>query len=388
MSSSKDKGSKKNKKAIGSNFWFWSPRFWSGMNASAWASLLKRNGFQINLPCVGLATSVSIFSGINSAFGLGQRLIYGKQIEQSTLEQDPIFIIGHWRSGTTLLHELLVLDDRYTYPDTYAAFAPDHFLISAWLFKPMLWLLLPSRRPMDNMLTGWRLPQEDEFAMCNLGARSPYLTMAFPNRPPQDQEYLDMDGVPAEALQQWKNLLLYFIKAVSLRSHKPVVLKSPPHTARLRVLLELFPRAKFVHIVRDPYAVFSSTVNLWKRLYKTQGLQVPKFEGLEEQVFSTFERMYAAFERDRGLVPAGQLCEVRYEDLVASPIEQMATIYEQVGLGEFEAVRPKLEAYFAQKADYKTNRYELEPEMAAEVARRWSGYIERYGYSKDVECAK
>ena len=47
------------------------------------------------------------------------------------------------------------------------------------------------------MAAGWDRPQEDEFALCNMGVRSPYLTIAFPNHPPQDQDYLDFRGVPA-----------------------------------------------------------------------------------------------------------------------------------------------------------------------------------------------
>ena len=89
-------------------------------------------------------------------------------------------MIGHWRSGTTLLHELLVRDPRHTYPDTYACFAPNHFLVSGWWMKPCLKVLLPSQRPIDNMPAGWDHPQEDEFALCNMGVPSPYLTIIFP----------------------------------------------------------------------------------------------------------------------------------------------------------------------------------------------------------------
>ena len=118
------------------------------------------------------------------------------------------------------------------------------------------------------------------------------------------------------------------------------MLKSPPHTCRIRVLLEMFPKAKFVHIVRDPYVIFPSTVNLWKRLYRDEGLQVPTYEGLEEHVFTTFTRMYDAFDRDRDLIGPGQFCEVRYEELVADPMEQMRRVYEELELGDFESVRP------------------------------------------------
>ena len=131
------------------------------------------------------------------SFGSCNSLLFGRKIERTEIEDDPIFVIGHWRSGTTLLHELLVLDPRHTFPDTYACFSPNHFLVSGWWMKPCLKILLPARRPMDNMVAGWDHPQEDEFALCNMGVPSPYLTNVFPNRPPQYQEYLDMRGVPA-----------------------------------------------------------------------------------------------------------------------------------------------------------------------------------------------
>ena len=133
---------------------------------------------------------------------------------------------------------------------------------------------------MDNMAAGWNHPQEDEFALCNMGARSPYLTIVFPNRPPQDQEYLDLERVSPEGLRRWKAKLRWFLQCITLRNPKRIVLKSPPHTCRVKVLLEMFPKAKFVHIVRDPYVIFPSTVNLWKRLYRDEGLQMPNLRGL------------------------------------------------------------------------------------------------------------
>ena len=68
-----------------------------------------------------------------------------------------------------------------------------------------------------------------------------------------------------------------------------------------------------------PVRLFPSTVNLWKRLYRDEGLQVPRYEGLEEHVFKTLTRMYETFECDRKLIGPGQFCEIRYEELVADP---------------------------------------------------------------------
>jgi omega-hydroxy-beta-dihydromenaquinone-9 sulfotransferase len=137
--------------------------------------------------------------------------------------------------------------------------------------------------------------------------------------------------------------------------------------------------------VRDPFVLFPSTINLWKTLYKTHGLQEPTFEGLEEHVFETFERMYQRFEADRELIAADRFCEVRYEDLVRDPIGNLRAIYEKLGLCEFESVLPAWQEYVAATEGYKTNRYELSPALRDEISRRWIGYIRRYGYEERMK---
>ena len=172
----------------------WIPRFWDGMCLGGWLRLLARNRFRVAPRRIAMALLIVGIGAFNFFLWLLQTAIYGRRIDRAKIEKDPIFVIGHWRSGTTMLHELLVLDSRHTFADTYACFAPNHFLVSSWWVKPLLQILLPSRRPMDNMAAGWDRPQEDEFALCNMGVPSPYLTITFPNHPPQDQEYLDMRG--------------------------------------------------------------------------------------------------------------------------------------------------------------------------------------------------
>jgi hypothetical protein len=234
---------------------------------------------------------------------------------------------------------------------------------------------------MDNMNAGWARPQEDEFALCMLGVPSPYWTIAFPNQGPAFPEYLDLEGLAPRALQRWKSAFLYFLQALSVRNPKRIVLKSPPHTCRIKVLKEMFPQAIFIHIVRNPYVVFPSTLHLWKSLYATQGFQKPTFEGLENRVFETFKQMYAKLDQTRDLVPDGQFYELCYEDLIRDPIGQMRALYEYLNLGDFEQVLPRLENYLASVAGYETNRYELSPRQRSEISRRWGTIIERYGYS-------
>jgi hypothetical protein len=314
-----------------------------------------------------------------------QKALLGRRVEHSTIEHPPVFIIGHWRSGTTYLHELLVLDDRFAYPTTYECFAPSHFLISNWLVARYMKFLLPSKRPMDNMAAGWHLPQEDEFALCNLGLGSPYKTMAFPNLPPQDVEYLDLKELSAQERARWKRGMFSFLKHVTYRKPRPIVLKSPPHTARVRTLLELFPDAKFVHIVRDPVNVYMSTVRLWRSLYQVQGLQADNGHDITDYVLSTFERMYRSFEEDRPLLNGNQYYEVRYEDLVSDPVGQIRAMYQQLNLGDFGHVRPRLEAFLEAKKDYQTNRFEPPEEIRSLVAERWGEFARKYGYAANDE---
>ncbi len=369
----------------GSKIQPWMPRIWHGMNASAWYGLLWRNRFAVSPSRWAMVFAVCVFSVFNSLMWLVQMLIYGRRIAQTEIKDDPLFIIGHWRSGTTMLHELLVLDRRHTYADTYACFAPNHFLVTRFLIPWWLKYLMPSRRPMDNMPVGWDYPQEDEFALCSMGIPSPYLKFAFPNHAPACQEYLDLRGVSPEARARWKRGLLWFLKCITLRNPKRIVLKSPPHTSRIEVLLELFPNARFVHIVRDPYAVFPSTIKTWKRFYDDHGAQVPKFEGLEEHVLASFERMYEVLEESRQLVDPSRFCEVRYEDLVKDPVSQIRELYDKLGLGGFEDVLPALEAYAARTAGYKTSRYDLPPETRDAITRRWDAFIRKYGYAAEAD---
>jgi hypothetical protein len=360
---------------------FWTPRFWNGMRLRDWWRLASRHRFDVHPTRWPMFCAVTSCALINSTLARLQHLFYSQKIDQTTIHPSPLFIIGHWRSGTTYLHELLSLDERYTSPSTYQCFVPHHFLLSQWWLSRMIWI--PSRRPMDNVKLGWKQPQEDEFAICIMGAPSPYSGLAFPNHPPEYSEYLNMAQVPAEDLRQWKETFLRFMRLVSCREPKPLLLKSPTHTGRIRVLLELFPEAKFVHIVRDPFAVIPSTFRLWQSLQLVQGLQRPKFQHLVDYVFEAFDQMYQGFESAQQQVGPQQMCTVRYERLVRDPVTEVASVYDQLQLGDFASVRPKLNQYACAAKEYQTNRHPLPPRLRDEIARRCAGFIERYGYEAD-----
>jgi hypothetical protein len=358
----------------------WAPRFWDGFGLATWMRLLARNRFRVGWRQLGLVPPITGVCAVQSALRLVQEACYGRRIRRTVIHHDPIFILGHWRTGTTLLHEFLVLDPRHAYPTNCECFEPHHFLLTEGFMTRHLGFLSPTKRPMDNMAFGWDRPQEDEFALCMLGEPSPYLTIAFPNHGPVFQEYFDLEDLPPEARARWQKTFLRFLQAVTLRKPQRLVLKSPPHTWRIKVLKEMFPRATFIHIVRNPYVVFPSTVNLWKSLYRRQGMQTPHFRGLEEHVLETFVRMHDKLEQTRGLVDEDHFYELRYEDLVRDPVRAMRALYDHLKLGDFDALLPRLENYLASISGYETNHYELKPSQRAAIEKRWGHIIERYGY--------
>jgi hypothetical protein len=359
----------------------WAPRIWEGFDFLAWLRLLVRNRFAVHWSYWYIALIITFVSLLHTLLRYVQEACYGRRLSRTPIRDQPIFIIGHWRTGTTFLHELLCLDERHAYPNTYECFDPNHFLLTESLVTSWLRFLMPSRRPMDNMAAGWERPQEDEFALCMLGQPSPYLTIAFPNHGPQYPEYLDLEGLSPRAIARWKKTYLRFLQRLTFKNAKRLVLKSPPHTCRVRVLLEMFPDARFIHIVRDPYVVFPSTVNLWKSLYRQHGLQKPTYAGLEEHVFVTFNRLYERLEQSRHLIQPSRLYELRYEDLVRDPVGVLRSVYTKLELGGLEEFLLRLEDYLAKLNGYETNRYDLSAERRAEVGRRWGAVISRYGYA-------
>ncbi|MBX9791103.1 MAG: sulfotransferase [Pirellulales bacterium] len=361
-------------------FRWWMPRLWVGMDTAGLVKLFARNRFRIAPAQLSVAAADLLYSVPHTGLKWLQQLLLGRAVARTKMAAPPLFILGHWRCGTTLLHELLILDERHTFPTTWQCVAPSAFLFTEPVMAPRLKWLLPERRVMDNMLMGWDRPQEDEFALCNLGVPSPYLTVAFPNEPAAFPEYLDLEGLSPAALDRWKLALLRFMQQITWRTPKRIVLKSPPHTARIKVLLELFPDARFVYLVRNPYKVFPSTVHLWKSLQRVHAFQRPKFAGIEEYVLETFARMHRKYEETRHLIPPENLVELRYEELVRNPLRHLESIYERLQLGEFEPIRAAAEHYLSSQQNYQTNRYELSPEMRAAISTRWRDYIERHGY--------
>jgi hypothetical protein len=240
--------------------------------------------------------------------------------------------------------------------------------------------MLPGKRPMDNMAVGWDRPQEDEFALALLGLPSPYADLAFPTRPPIYPGSLDLQGLSEASRHRWKRGFYRYLQALTLTDPRRLILKSPPHSCRIPVLLELFPDARFIHIVRNPYVLYPSTMKLWRTFRETQGLEAPSETGLSEHVFSTFNFLFDRLEEGKKLIRSDRFFELKYEDLVANPMSHLQAMYQHLGLGDFDRASPTVQNYLDANKSYERNRHELTPELKAEITRRWGDVILRYGY--------
>ena len=357
----------------------WMPKLWHGMQFFAWLRLLRKNRFRVAWHRVPMAVMVTLFSLSNSCLRAIQHLIYGSRLRRVKIAQ-PIFIIGHYRTGTTLLHELMSRDSRFTFPTTYECFSPNHFLLTEGFVTRYLGFIIPAARLQDNMHQGWSRPQEDESALLNLGAPTPYAHVAFPNHSHPYPGSEDLEQLSDRDRAHWKQTLRSFLEQVTFLRQRPIVLKSPMHTCRVRHLLEMFPQARFVYTVRDPREVIPSTLKMWKVLYQSQAFQTPNYRHLESWVLETFRNMHEAAEAARKLVPPGQFTEVRYEELIADAPAVLARVYGDLALGDLEPALPAIQRYLNSVRQYQRNRHQLTDAERAKITQAVRSYVDHHGY--------
>lgn len=353
---------------------------WHGIRFGAWMRLLLFDRPQLGWCRLGTTLSVTAFSLSNSFWAAVERLVFGPFVRRVEIDKPPIFIIGHWRSGTTLVHNILSQDPQFNYPTTYQCLFPSHFLLTEALVTKATGSLVPKKRPMDNVEAGWELPQEDEIALCILSLCSPYRLLVHQGDRPAYERYFDLKGVSERELAHWKRAFRRFLKKLTWRDGRPILLKSPSHSYRVRMLLEMFPGARFIYLMRDPYAVFDSSMHLRRVLYEQNGLAAPNFDGLKHCVFRTFEHLFETYEAEKSAIPPGQLCEVRFEELERDPIAEVERVYRELGLEGFETFRPRLVEYVHSLRGYHKNPHELDPGLMGEIYARWRAAFERYGY--------
>ena len=365
--------------------------FWMGASGSALARIVARHRFRIPWRRFPALCFDGAFAAANSLLRVPQQLLLGRRIRRCNVGDDPLFVLGHWRSGTTLMHELLALDPRFRAPTTYECFLPSHFVLTRRWVESWSGFVLPRRRPPDTMRVGWSRPQEDEFALCLRGAGSVYDLIAFPQELSLPVPSLQLECLPIRERNRWHGTWTEFLKELLYVHPGRLLLKSPTHTFRLRQLTEWFPNARFLLMVRNPYDVFASTMKLWRSLGSRYGYQkLPHDHSassssdrlpLREFVMALHETMLSRLEPFLQALPANKLLTVRYEDLVTSPMATIARVYDGLELGRFDQAEPHLRRELEERRAYRASCYELDGETKREIRRRWSASFDAFGYA-------
>jgi len=352
-----------------------------GLTVGDWAMLAVENRFAFGPSYWSRAAVVTLLSLLNSSFALVERATYGRAIAE-TEPKPPVFILGHWRSGTTHLHNLMALDPQFAAPNLFETMLPHGFLVTEDWQSPLWARFVPETRLIDNMPLGTDLPQEDEFALAILTRLSPYMGHSFPQRWSHYMRYLDFADVDAGERKRWQRELMRYVRRLSLRrAGRQIVLKSPPHTARIPLLLDVFPEARFVHIHRDPYRVFQSNLHML-----TEGLPLAKMQSgdlpaPEDFVIERYNRLHDAYFAACDSVPKDRLIEIAFSDLERDPVGTMAGLYHRLGFEGFESLQPTLESHCHDLRSYTQNRYApLEAPLRRRIAEAWHRSFEHWGY--------
>jgi hypothetical protein len=312
------------------------------------------------------------------------RWVYGKRVRNLELKEPPVFIVGHWRTGTTFLHNLLTQDPNFGYVSTLQAFAPECFLWGGHAIEPIMSRLMPETRPMDAVPFGTRVPQEEEFAICNTCPYSFYTGWYFPRRMPElFRKYVLFEGTSRQEMEEWARAYVEVVKKATLAAGgKRLVLKNPINTGRIKAILQKFPGAKFIHIHRNPYDVFPSTLKLYRGLLPWLSLQKIDEETIREYVLTFYREMMQRYIEECASVPEGSLAEVRFEDLAERPLDELSRVYAELGIQGWETARPCFETYIAAHRGHTPDRYVMSQADVDAIEDQWGFALKHWGYRR------
>lgn len=313
---------------------------------------------------------------------------YKKLLKDQPLQHDPIFILGHWRSGTTFVHNILAQDPRFAYTTTYQTVFPHYVMAMQWLFKPVMGWLMPNHRPTDNMELSPDQPQEEEFALQNMCPNTYYNFWMYPDKM---QEYCDrfltMKDATDEEIQEFKDQFLKLVK-ISIWNSRPGVenaqylSKNPPHTGKVKTLVEMFPNAKFIYLMRNPYTVFESSRSFITNTIAPLELNSIPLEQMEENILRNYSELYDAYQEQKQYIPEGNLFEIKFEDIENDAMGVMERCYQTLRLDGWESARTSIQKYVEKKKGYKKNKYEYNERTISLVNRFCKRAINEWNYEE------
>lgn len=330
--------------------------------------------------------AIWIINLINWPFRTYERLFINPRIKNLKIANPPVFIIGHWRSGTTHLHNLLCQDKQMGFVTTYQSVFPDTLFnwIGRFLFKGFTRLLIPGTRKGDNVALGTENPQEEEFA---LGDKTPVCFYYFWMFPKNIRNYFDrfvrFEGLTAAERDSWKkDYVLLVKKALKNTRRERFLSKNPPNTARIKTLLELFPDAKFIHIHRNPVEVFLSTQHFYAKMLPHLQLHVTSQEEIDNHIFEIYKSLMHDFQEQKQLIPERNFVEIAFSELERDPVSNLKVVYEKLDLKGFDEALPYFGHYQKSMESYEKNKHFISRELLEKIEQEWGFAIKLFNYQR------
>jgi omega-hydroxy-beta-dihydromenaquinone-9 sulfotransferase len=269
-----------------------------------------------------------------------------------SLQADPVFVVGLWRSGTTFMHELLAAWRDAICPTTWQCMGSASFRL-----RPPLASGTRATRPMDGFTVEAHSPQEDEFALLALGVPSVYRGFLDPRRLPELALWLDPDSWRRDSPSGWLVTWLDFLSAVADGRAGRLIVKSPAHTFRLRAIAETFPDASYVWIVRDPIEMFLSNCKMWAAMFGRYSFWNWDPEILEEFLLSAFSSAARVLTSITHVLPRRRFVVVEFSRLIERSVDVAEGVNRRLELGRWPQMRPVVLDVAARKTAYQRDTY-------------------------------
>jgi len=312
-----------------------------------------------------------------------EKIRFQKKIKSTVISEDPIFIIGFYRTATTLLHILFSKDKRLGYMSNLDIFTALFNLSFEKTSRRILEKRLPKTRPMDNIEMNVDGPQEEAYAISTTLEFAAPNAMIFPQNYDYFVKYISLDECPEKDLKRWKDTYQYFVKKTTFKHEgKQLVLKDPANSTRIKHLLAMYPNAKFIYTYRDPYPLLCSLKLLFQKLMELSALQTWDEDVIDSKFIRQLGRFYSGFLKSKHLIPPENFYTLKYEEFIANPLHYLKEIYEKFGLDDFQRVKPALQEYLDAKKNYKTNTHDITPKIIQTVNEELEDYRINHGYDR------
>ncbi len=319
-------------------------------------------------------------------FGFMQFLIFSSRINKTIVSKDPIFILGHYRCGTSYLQKLLVSDKRFGYLTYYEALFPNTNLLFGKKMQLVLqWIIkvFNIKNPFfhDSVLKLSEPDEEDDYLMNKASAFSAYWGFIFPKKWKVWLNGLNQFS-DSHYMEGWKNEYMKTIRFLTYKNNgKQLILKNPPNTERIGILLQMFPNAKFIHIHRNPLNLYSSIKNMWENvILKYYSFQVVNEKELDEIIYEHFNYLTTKYENDKHLIPIKNRIEISYEELRGDPCKTVQNIYSHLHLPEFGLTENDLRGQLELEKEYRVFQYQSTENDFQKIKEKWGKFIRLWNY--------